>query len=191
MGRHISNRLVPDPSMSDAEYIHQRNRERERAEALGVEPKLTIGKVWAQENAVTRMGALCFIRRRQQHHELAAERFKTLYETCYGSGNPGLDPSRVQVDTSARAHDNNIIVRISKADKLREAKDGLGDHAFNRVIACVVLEIPAGEGLHWRARTAMVDLVLNDLERLAVIWKLSTVPLKGNFDGRLGLEPAA
>jgi hypothetical protein len=72
--------------MTDSEYLHQKNLERERAEAKGTEPRLTIGKVWVEENAITRIGALVFIRRREAHHELAAERFKGLYEARYGAG---------------------------------------------------------------------------------------------------------
>lgn len=189
MGRHIQNRLVPDPSMTDAEYLHQKNQERERAEGLGIEPRLSIGKVWVQENAVTRMGALCFIRKREAHHEMAAERFKSLYEARYGHGNTGSDPSKIQVDKSNMAHDNGMAAMLDRTVELDNAKAALSTAAYDRLVALVILEIPVGEGLHWRSRSGMVDIVLGDLDALCVAWKLKTTPRKGAFGGT-GLEPA-
>lgn len=170
MGRIIQNRLVPDPSMSDAEFLHQKNQERDRAEALGIEPRLSIGRVWVQENAVERMGALCFIRRRERHHEAAAEQFKALYEARYGAGNPAMDASRVVVDTSPQAHDSGMAAKIDRTWQLRQAEEGLGKSAFNRLVALLVLHIPAGEGLSSRPRQRTIDMVLSDLDQLSSIW---------------------
>ena len=86
--KKIDNRLVPDPLMTDSEFLHQRQSN---------PTKPNIGRVWVQENAITRIGALCFIRRRLHHHEMAAERFKGIYESCYGSGTPAVDPSNEPV----------------------------------------------------------------------------------------------
>lgn len=173
MGRHIQNRLVPDPSMTDAEFLHQKNLERERAETLGVDPKLSIGKVWVTENAIERMGALCFIRRREHHHEAAAEQFKALYEARYGTGNPALDTSRVIVDSSPIAHDSGMAAKIDRTWRLAQAESELGKAAFNRLVALLVLCIPAGEGLTSRPRQRSVDAVLFDLDRLSAVWGLA------------------
>lgn len=173
VGREIRNRLVPDPSMTDSEYLHQKNLERERAEAKGTEPRLTIGKVWVEENAITRIGALVFIRRREAHHELAAERFKGLYEARYGAGNPIMDPGRIQVDTSPVAHDSGMAAKLDRTWQLDLAKSEMGKEAFDRLVAVLVLEIPAGEGQTSRPRQRCIDRVLSDLDTLSGIWKLS------------------
>jgi len=172
VGREIRNRLVPDPSMTDSEYLHQKNREHDRAEAAGEEPRLTIGKVWVQENAITRIGALVFIRRREPHHELAAERFKGLYEARYGAGNPSMDPGRIQVDTSPIAHDSGMAGKLDRTWQLDLAKNEMGKEAFDRLVAVLVLEIPAGEGMSSRPRQRCIDRLLSDLDALAGIWKL-------------------
>lgn len=173
MGREIRNRLVPDPSMTDSEYLHQKNLERERAEATGKEPRLTIGKVWVEENAITRIGALVFIRRREAHHELAAERFKSLYEARYGAGNPSMDPGRIQVDTSPIAHDSGMAAKLDNTWQLDVARATMGKEAFDRLVALLVLEIPVGNGLTSRPRQRSIDRVLADLDALSGIWKLS------------------
>lgn len=171
MGRiQVRSRLVPDPLMTDAEYLYQKNRERDRAEREGREPRLSIGKVWVKENALSRIGALCFIRKREAHHEAVAERFKSLYEARYGAGNPVMDPGRVQVDTSPIAHDSGMAAKIDRTADLKRAEDALGKAAFDRLVALLVLEIPAGEGMHWRKRSLSVDEVLSDIDQLAAIW---------------------
>lgn len=174
----LRNRLVPDPMMTDAQYLYEVQQERQRARDEGREPKLSVGKVWAVENAVTRLGALCFIRRRQDHHEKAAEHFKNLYEHLYGSGNPAVDPARVQVDTSIQAHDSGIAAKIDRTRALHEAEVVLGKAAYNRLVALLVLCIPAGQDVDLmpsgrrndRQVKASIDQVLEDLDQLADVW---------------------
>ena len=161
----IRNRLVPDPSMSDAEYLHQQARHPGRP---------NIGKVYVKENALTRLGGLAHIRQRQHHHEMAAERFKSLYEARYGVAAPGLDPSRVRVDASPRGHDSGMAARLDRTATLEQAMAQLGKAAADRLVALLVLGVAAGDlpraGTGWRARKASVETVLEDLERLAVFW---------------------
>lgn len=163
--RVSGSRRVADPMLTDAEYYHKRGQR-------PTDPH--VGKVWVAENSITRLGALCFIRppRRQEHHEIAAERFKSLYEERYGLGNPSMDPGRVLVDTSPKAHDSGMAGKIDRTWLLQLAEERLGPAAFNRLVALLVLEIPAGEGeTHWRRRKDSVDLVLADLDNLAAIWR--------------------
>jgi hypothetical protein len=161
----LQNRRVQDPSLTDANYYAARA-------ARPGDPHL--GKVWVQENAMERIGALCFIRRRLAHHEQAAERFKTLYEARYGSGNPAMDPSRVQVDTSPIAHDSGMAAKIDRTKDIRDAEDALGKPMFDRIVACVVLGIPAGKGHHWRKRAVHVGALLDALDSLSTIWGMRT-----------------
>src|SRR4051812_32765325 len=102
MGRQIfiTTREVSNPSLTNGLlYSEQKNAHL---------------RVTVEENAMTRIGALCFIRRRQPHHERAAEEFKSLYEARYGGNGGAMDPSRVQVDTSPIAHDSGMAAKIDR-----------------------------------------------------------------------------
>lgn len=157
------SRRVPDPMLTDAEYYYKRSKRPDDRH---------LGKVWVTENAMERIGALCFIRRKEAHHEMAAERFKSLYEARYGAGNGSMDPGRVQVDTSPIAHDSGMAAKIDRTNDLRDAETQLGKPAFDRLVALLVLCIPAGEGLSSRPRQRAVDAVLVDLDNLATVWRL-------------------
>lgn len=152
--RLIANRLVPDPSMTDSEFLHQQAQERERANSINTKPNLDVGKVWVRENAVTRLGGLALVRRALDHHKRAAGWFKTAYEGLYGGGmSPALDMSKVRVDTSIMAHDNGEVARVDRGraltDMIMGRRDGgrvippqLSREESDRIIACVVLGIP-------------------------------------------------
>jgi hypothetical protein len=173
MGIHIQSRLVPDPSMTDAEFIHQRAEN---------PTKPNIGKVLVQENTVTRIGALAFIRRRLHHHEIAAQRFKSDYEALFGSGVPALDNARPVVDTSKVAHDSGMASKIDRGAGLRAAMDYLGKDARDRVIACIVLCIPCEDAAdilpsgepNRRHVKREVDALLDALDSLSTFWGCRT-----------------
>lgn len=168
----IQNRMVPDPSMSDSEFLHQKRREQDRSERLGVKPRLDIGKVLAQENAMSRIGALCFIRppRRQDYHERAAEQFKTLYEARYGLAGGSMDPSRIQVDTSPIAHDSGMAAKIDRTSAIKAAEDYLGPDMFRELVRVIILESPVGEGLTSRPAQRATERFLGILDLLAEFW---------------------
>ena len=171
MGTIISNRLVPDPLMTDSEYLHQKAEN---------PTKPHIGKVWVAENPVTRIGALAHVRRRLQHHEMAAQRFKDLYEARYGLGNPALDPSRVMVDTSPIAHDSGMAAKIDRTADIERVMCLLGKDASDRIIACVVLCIPCEQDVpilpsgypNRRHVKREVDALLAALDSLSVLFGL-------------------
>jgi hypothetical protein len=194
MGPHmkLTKRVVDNPLYTDGLKFAPQAKPRRGSVVFTTErPKQqTPARITVEENIISRIGALCFIRKREAHHEQAAERFKNHYELAYGAGNPVGDPGRVQVDTSKVAHDSGIIAKIAHASKIKQAETGLGKEAFNRLVAVVILEIPCGDGLHWRSRSGMVDLVLSDLDALSVLWELSSSSARGLIGGTR-LEPAA
>lgn len=172
MGRIIQNRVVDNPMLTDGlKYAPPAaTKPRKGSVVFTTErPKQQLTRITVEENAMTRIGALCFIRRRQAHHEAAAERFKSMYEAFYGIGNPAMDPSRVQVDTSPIAHDSGMAGRIDNARKLNDLERSHG-HLFNRLVALLVLCVPAGEGQTSRPRQRSVDQALADLDHLAELW---------------------
>lgn len=137
----IQSRRVQDPSLTDALYYAERERRPS-------DPH--IGKVWVEENAVTRIGGLALIRRRLSHHERAAEWFKSAYEALYGGMAPAIDMAKVRVDTSIMAHDSGMVDRIDRADDLidlivgrRDRPPLLSKASTDRIVACVVLGEPA------------------------------------------------
>lgn len=133
----LGNRLVPDPSMTDSEYIHQR---------ASNPTKPNIGKVFVATNMTTLIGGLALVRRALDHHKRAAEWFKTAYEGLYGGGmSPALDMSKVRVDTSIMAHDNGEVARVDRGRALYDVMEAIGAEARDRIIACVVLGIPCGD----------------------------------------------
>jgi hypothetical protein len=171
----VRSRKVDDPSMSDSEYLYQRAKRPENPD---------IGKVWATENALTRIGALCYVRRRERHHEKAAEVFKAMYEALYGCGSPAMDASRVQVDTSPIAHDSGMAAKIDRGWRIAEAIKFLGEERANRIIACVVLCIkcedgadvmPSGERNRRQVMREVTGL-LSALDMLAGHWGFGPVP---------------
>lgn len=139
-------------------------------------------KITVTENALSRIGALCFIRRREKHHEHAAELFKSLYEARYGCGTPAMDASREPVDRSIVAHDSGMAAKIDRTWKLEQAERELGKPTFNRLVALLVLCIPAGEGAptmpsgHKNRRWVQQSITnaLDDLDRLCELWRLQS-----------------
>lgn len=166
------SRRVPDPMLTDAEYYHKRGQRPH-------DPN--VGKAWVTENAIERIGALCFIRppRRQPHHEEAAHRFKSMYEALYGVGSPALDASRVVVDTSPIAHDSGMAGKIDRSGQLR-AVEAHDKAMFNRLVALLVLCIPVSEyapkassgRTNDRRVKQLVSEALDDLDRLSELWGL-------------------
>jgi hypothetical protein len=172
--RRIENRLVPDPSMTDSEFLYQK---------AANPTKPNIGKVWVATNMPTLIGGLAYIRRALDHHKRAAEWFKNAYEGLYGGVAPAIDAGKVRVDTSIMAHDNGMVARLDQARDLRElfgtnTEPGLmRKEALDRIVATVVLgipcddfadEMPSGQK-NQRQVAEAVDLLLKALDELAEI----------------------
>lgn len=154
----LLERLVDNPSLTDGlAYSETAPRH--------LKQKVT-------ENAITRIGALCYVRRREPHHEKAAEKFKSDYEAIYGSGGGAVDPSREPVDTSIIAHDSGMASRIDRNRSVRAAIEFLGKDKADIIIACVVLSVAPGEGYGWRVRDKRIDLLLSALDELAELYHL-------------------
>lgn len=154
----IADREVDNPYLTDA--------------LLYGEPTVP-RRIVVRERIIGRIGALCYVRRRGKHHEKAAELFKTRYEAIYGAGVPAFDNARPAVDTSHRATDGGMAMRIDTAGMIRAALAFMGPEATARLVSCIVLEIPCGQGEHWRVRQQRIEALLADLDRLSEHWHLS------------------
>lgn len=163
----LEERVVENPSYTDGLYY---------ADAATVRDQRLRHTVTG--NAMTRIGALCFIRARQPHHEQAAARFKSLYESLLGSGAPAVDPERQPVDTSPTAHDNGMAARVDGYAELRSVETSIGKVAFSRIVASIVLgakcedladAMPGGKP-NWRQVSALTDKLLAALDKVAAHW---------------------
>lgn len=167
----LEERVVDNPSYTDGLYY---------ADASTVRDQRLRHTVTG--NAMTRIGALCFIRARQPHHEQAAARFKSLYESLLGSGAPAVDPERQPVDTSPTAHDNGMAARVDGYAELRSVETSIGKVAFNRIVASIVLgvtceemadKVPSGQP-NKRQVAVLVGKLLDALDQVAAHFKLAT-----------------
>lgn len=168
-----AKRMVPDPSMSDAEFYHQQRQEMERANKSFRKPNLNIGKVEADVNLTTLIGGLAHIKRREDHHERAAARLLSDYTHAYGSAGGAVDASRVQVDTSIVAHDSGMAAMVDRNREIKSALDSLKKEEADAVVAIVVLGLPVSDvapSPHWRATKATTSTLLRALDKLAVRW---------------------
>lgn len=164
-----SHRMVQDPMMTDAEFLHQRTLRPGHP---------NVGKVLVQENITTRIGGLAYVKRRSPHHEKAAQRFKGLYESMYGSGSPAVDASRVRVDTTIMSHDGGMARRVDMGQDLHAAMKMLGKEDSDCLIAVIVLGVRcadiARDGANGkptgRTTGVAVDQLLGALQQLAAAW---------------------
>lgn len=139
-------------------------------------------RVTVEENAMTRIGALVFIRKREDHHERAAAEFKSLYEARYGGQGGAMDPSRVQVDTSPIAHDSGMAAKIDRTVKLEMAMKAMDKDSLDRLVACLILGVtcedqsdtlPSGKA-NMRQSGRCVDETLAALDALSTMWGYRT-----------------
>lgn len=168
-----SKRMVQDPSMSDAEYYHQQSAEFQRARNRNRAANTDVGKVPVDERLSTRIGGLAYIRRREEHHEKAAERFINEYESAYGSQAGALDPGRVQVDTSPVAHDSGMGARVDRNRALGDTLREMEPQDRDILIAVLVLGEPirnVSVTPHWRHQGDSVKRLLATLDALAIQW---------------------
>lgn len=174
----VAGRKVENPELTPGEHQAQWEREVEAARRQGRQPNFDAVKIWASENILNRIGALAYIRKRQHHHELAAERLKALYEARYGMVGGAIDPSIEPVDTSSRAHDAGMAARIDRTIAIEDAETRMGAEPFRRLVTHIVLAVPCEQFAdimpsgkpNYRQVQKLVDRLLNDLDALADIW---------------------
>lgn len=181
-----NSRRVQNPDLTPAQARAVWDFEVALSEAEHRNPNIEVNLHWAEENALSRIGALAYIRkpRRKHHHEQAAERFKNLYEARYGSAGGAVDPSNEPVDTSTVAHDSGMAHRIDATVELMKVEGRLKDHksVYDRLIAHIVLGVPCSE----YCRVTPSGQVNKRDEAKAVRWLLMGCELLASI---LGVRP--
>lgn len=93
--RHVVERKVPDPSMSDAEFYHLRR----------VKGGEDVGKVSVAVNLVELIGGLARIADRTMVQEEAAARYRKLWDGAQLGGARAVDYAKARVDTSGSSEE--------------------------------------------------------------------------------------
>ena len=112
MTRVIEHRLMQDPSMSDAEYFHQRQ------EKSGP----NVGKVYVQMNMVEMIGGLARLKGASEMQIMAAARYRNAFDRAQIGGARAVDYAAVKVDTSGPRGD---IMDGNRVDALEAYKNAV------------------------------------------------------------------
>lgn len=164
MGQHISHRLIPDPSMTDAEYFEQRR----------TKSGPNVGKVHAAVNLGELIGGLARIDRRTDVHEEAAIRYRNLFDRAQIGGARAIDYAAAKVDTSGPSE--LAVFEVGAA--AREAYSAVTLHlgmirsGLIERIVCHDMSISSMAGRRHRARVRLTNDLLSSLDELAVYFKL-------------------
>lgn len=157
----VDKRLVPDPSMSDAEYFHQR----------GAKSGPNVGKVSADMNLVTLLGGFARMSDRTEAQEAAAARFKSIVERAQ-IGGPRAVGYGVRVDTSPQ--DNLIEVGADARRDYTAVVRYLGLQRSSLLERVVVYDVPLRKiAPGSRARKRAAQAVRDALDGLAKYFRLS------------------
>ncbi len=165
MGKHVSHRLVPDPSMSDAEYFEQRR----------TKSGPNVGKVMVAVNLGEMIGGLA----RLEHSDLQAEaamKYRNLFDRAQIGGARAIDYAAAKVDTSgpsdlavfevgaAARNDYSVTVRHL----------GLVRSSLVERVVCHDMSISSIAGRGMRARRRVTADLLAILDDLAVHFRLAS-----------------
>jgi hypothetical protein len=157
-GQIVATRMVQDPSMSDAEYFHQRQKK----------SGPHVGKVAARVNMLALIGGFARFRDRTEAQEAAAARFRGIWERAQIGGAKAMDYAAVKVDTSGPSEDAMFEIGEDARYQYRTAVKSLGMLRSSLVERIVVHDVSisliAGRGARARARVTKDFLdALDDL----------------------------
>lgn len=163
--RIIEHRLVQDPSMSDAEYFHQRQKR----------SGPNVGKVYIAMNMIEYIGGLARLKGASEMQIMAAAKYRNAYDRAQIGGARAVDYAAVKVDTSGPRED---VLAGRQVDALESYKDAvrclgmLRSSLVERVI-CHDQSL-THRGMGARARASAKDDLLRALDDLAVHFQLTT-----------------
>lgn len=163
--RLVQWRLVPDPTMSDAEYFAQRQ----------ANDGPHVGKAHAQVNMIGLIGGLARIKGRTPAQEQAAAHYRLLHERAQIGGARAIDYAAVRVDTSGSP--GGLVLEIGEeargdyADAVRYLGMMRSSLVERIIVHDMSLRDVAGGGGR-RVADARVRL-LDALDALAVHFRLS------------------
>lgn len=163
--RVISHRLVQDPSMSDAEYWHQRQ----------TKSGPLVGKVSVAMNMVEYVGGLARLEGASEMQIMAAAKYRMAYDRAQIGGARAVDYSAVKVDTSGPSGDPLAGRMADALEAYKQAVRCLGmlrSSTVERVI-CHDQSL-THRGMGSRARARAKQELFEALDDLAAHFKLTT-----------------
>lgn len=144
--RHVVERLVPDPSMSDAEFYHLRR----------VRGGDGVGKVAVAVNLVELIGGLARIESRTVVQEEAAARYRKLWDSAQLGGARAVDYAKARVDTSGSSEEAVFEIGEAARREMARLRGELGAGASRLLDRVIIhdesLRAVAGKGARGRAR---------------------------------------
>lgn len=166
--RHVEVKLIQDPSMTDAEFWHQRQ----------TRSGPNVGKVGAAISMIELIGGLARIKGRTEPQEAAAAKFRMLFDRAQIGGAKATDYTKQRVDTSGPQQDASAEIGDDARRQYRDAVQYLGLVRSSLIERVVVhdqaISAIAGKGARGRDR-ATRELLLA-LDDLAVHFRLATKP---------------
>ncbi|WP_169194951.1 hypothetical protein [Devosia sp. MC1541] len=163
--RIIAARLIQDPSMSDAEFYHQRQ----------IKSGPNVGKVMVQMNLVEYIGGLARLEGVSELQIMAAAKYRNAYDRAQIGGARAVDYAAVKVDTSGPRED---VLTASVADALetyRRAAQFLGMIRSNLIerVVCHDQSL-THRGMSARTRARAKQDLFEILDDLATHFKLKS-----------------
>src|SRR5690554_3233713 len=112
----IEHRLMQDPSMTDAEYFHQRQ----------AKSGPNVGKVYVQMNMAELIGGLARLKGVSEMQIMAAAKYRNAYDRAQIGSARAVDYAAVKVDTSGPRGDVLDAGRVDALDDYARAVRCLG-----------------------------------------------------------------
>jgi hypothetical protein len=167
--RIIAARLVQDPSMSDAEYYHQRQ----------IKSGPNVGKVMVQMNLVEYIGGLARLEGVSELQIMAAAEYRKAYDRAQIGGARAIDYAAVKVDTSGPQGDVLTPALVEALERYKRATRFLGMIRSSLIERVVCHDEPlTSRGMGARARARAKQELLTTLDDLAGHFKLQSIPRK-------------
>lgn len=161
----VEFRMVPDPSMTDAEYFHQRQ----------IKSGPNVGKVAVATNMLEYVGGLARLKGASEIQIMAAAKYRQAFDRAQIGGARAMDYAAVKVDTSGPIGDPLAGRVVDALEAYKQAVRCLGmvrSSLVERVICHDQSLTHRSMGARARAR-AKNDL-FNALDELAEHFKLAT-----------------
>lgn len=116
MPRIVEIQMLPDPSMTDAEYFHQRR----------TKPGPFVGKAPVAVNLIELVGGFARFEDRTEAQMAAAARYRLLWERSQIGGARAVDISAIRVDKSGPPEDIAFMIGEDARREYRAAVQCLG-----------------------------------------------------------------
>lgn len=162
--RIIEHRLIPDPSMTDAEYWHQRQ----------IKSGPNVGKTVVAMSMTEYIGGLARLKGASEMQIMAAAKYRMAFERAQIGGARAVDYAAVKVDTSGPNSDPLPARQVEALDRYKQAVRHIGmlRSALVERVICHDQSL-THRGMGARARERAKTELFSALDDLAVHFSLT------------------